>query len=112
MAKQPGNYKTGTLHGITYYKDPYYGYLAREKSSLDKERVERDPAFRRTQENASDFGKTSVACRVFRTAFSELLQRNTDRTMQGRLMKAMMKVIRLDTAHMNGRRERGTASVF
>jgi len=48
MASQDGIFKIkGTLGGVTFYKTKD-GHLAREKGGIDKKRMAKDPAFKRT----------------------------------------------------------------
>lgn len=59
MAKQVGPYKiTGTIDNLCFYKMDGQ-YYARLKSSLTGKRVKKDPAFARTMQNASLFGRAS-----------------------------------------------------
>ncbi|MFT3980036.1 MAG: hypothetical protein QM687_06165 [Ferruginibacter sp.] len=59
MAKQSGPVcVTGTIDGITYYKRAG-AWLARKKSSLDKERVLNDPAFANSRKESQVFGEAS-----------------------------------------------------
>ncbi|MBS1667125.1 MAG: hypothetical protein JST58_07105 [Bacteroidetes bacterium] len=59
MAKQLGQiYVKSTIGGITFYKMDNTFY-ARTKSSLDRKRVKRDKAFRRTRWYTGRFGRAS-----------------------------------------------------
>jgi hypothetical protein len=50
----------GTIGDITFFKSKD-GYIAREKSSISKERIQNDPAFQRTRENGAEFGRAGKA---------------------------------------------------
>ena len=60
MARQKGIIKLkGSIGDVSFYKTKD-GYLAREKSGVDKDRIKNDPAFQRTRENGAEF--THRAC--------------------------------------------------
>ena len=44
----------GTLDGLTFYKSQD-GYMVRTKGGVSKNRIMKDPAFKRTRENLSEF---------------------------------------------------------
>jgi hypothetical protein len=57
MARQKGIIKLkGTIGDITFNKTQD-GHLAREKGGVDASRIKNDPAFQRTRENGSEFGR-------------------------------------------------------
>ena len=61
MARQKGIIKLkGTIGDITFYKTQD-GHLAREKGGIDASRIASDPAFQRTRENGSEFGRAGKA---------------------------------------------------
>src|ERR1043165_2185948 len=67
MGKQKGaEQKIGTMGGLTYYRTAENGYLVRKKSSLDKKRVSKDPAFEKSRNAGLDFGKASAGCHLMR----------------------------------------------
>jgi hypothetical protein len=104
MAKQKSIIKlTGTLGDITFVKTQD-GYIAKEKSSVDGNRIATDAAFARTRENASEFGRAGKAVKLFRTAIRTLLQNAKDRRSSSRLVKEMMKVIKADATSTRGMR--------
>ena len=60
MAKQAGPFFiTGTIERVCFYQMDG-GFYARAKSSLDRQRVRKDPAFRETMRYAKLMGKASV----------------------------------------------------
>lgn len=68
MAQQKGIIPLkGTIGNINFYKSKD-GYLAREKTSVNAERIANDPAFVRTRENGAEFGRAGRAGKVLRTA--------------------------------------------
>lgn len=104
MARQKGILKIkGTIGDITFYKTKD-GYLVKEKSAIEGNRIASDPAFQRTRENNSEFGRAGKAGKVLRTALRPLLLNTADSRMVGRLTQAMMKVIKADAVSDRGQR--------
>lgn len=104
MARQNGIIKLkGTIGDITFYKTQD-GHLAREKGSLDANRIKNDPAFQRTRENGSEFGRAGTAGKTLRTALRTLLLNASDNRMVSRLTQSMVKVIQADTTSERGMR--------
>ena len=91
------------LAHITFYKSKD-GYLAREKTSITKERIANDPAFARTRENGAEFGRAGAAGKVLRTALRSLLLNTADSRMLSRMTREMMKVIQADAINERGMR--------
>lgn len=104
MAQQKGILPLkGTLGNITFYKSKD-GYLAREKGSLNAQRIANDPAFARTRENGAEFGRAGQAGKVLRTALRSLLLNTSDGRMLSRLTREMMRVIQADAVNDRGLR--------
>jgi hypothetical protein len=104
MARQKGIIKLkGTIGDITFYKTQD-GHLAREKGGIDASRIASDPAFQRTRENGSEFGRAGKAGKILRTALRPLLINSADGRMVSRLTQAMMKVIQADLVSERGLR--------
>jgi hypothetical protein len=104
MARQKGIIKLkGTIGDITFYKTQD-GHLAREKGGIDASRIASDPAFQRTRENGSEFGRAGKAGKMLRTALRPLLLNSADGRMVSRLTQAMVKVIQADTTSDRGLR--------
>jgi hypothetical protein len=104
MARQKGIIKLkGTIGDITFYKTQD-GHLAREKGSLDASRIANDPAFQRTRENGSEFGRAGKAGKILRTALRGLLLNSADGRMVSRLTQQMIKVIQADLVNDRGLR--------
>lgn len=104
MAKQKGIIKLeGTIGDISFYKSRN-GYIAREKTSLDAERIATDPKFKRTRENGAEFGRAGSAGKVLRRAFKELIQSAHDNRVTTRLTREMVKVVRADATSVRGMR--------
>jgi hypothetical protein len=104
MARQKGIIKLkGTIGDITFYKTKD-GHLAREKGGVDASRIANDPAFQRTRENGSEFGRAGKAGKTLRTALRTLLLNTADSRMVSRLTQAMVKVIQADLVNERGLR--------
>jgi hypothetical protein len=104
MARQKGIIKLkGTIGDITFYKTQD-GHLAREKGGIDASRIASDPAFQRTRENGSEFGRAGKAGKILRTALRALLLNSADGRMVSRLTQAMVKVIQADVTSVRGLR--------
>ncbi|WP_444626255.1 hypothetical protein ACSLMH_03295 [Flavobacterium columnare] len=104
MARQKGIIKLkGTIGDITFYKTQD-GHLAREKGGIDASRIASDPAFQRTRENGSEFGRAGKAGKVLRIALRPLMLNSADGRMVSRLTQTMMKVIQADAVSIRGQR--------
>lgn len=104
MARQKGIIKLkGTIGDITFYKTKD-GHLAREKGGIDASRIASDPAFQRTRENGSEFGRAGKAGKTLRTALRTLLINSADNRMVSRLTQSMVKVIQADVVNERGLR--------
>ena len=104
MARQKGIIKLkGTIGDITFYKTKD-GHLAREKGGIEASRIANDPAFQRTRENGSEFGRAGKAGKVLRTSLRVLLLNSADGRMVSRLTQRMVKVIQADMVSIRGLR--------
>lgn len=104
MAKQTGIIKLkGTIGGISFYKTSD-GHLAREKGGIEKSRIQNDPAFQRTRENGSEFGRAGKGGKVLRNAIRVLLQNAKDKRVVSRLTKDLVAITKTDTTNDRGSR--------
>ncbi|WP_336297987.1 hypothetical protein [Flavobacterium sp. CBA20B-1] len=104
MASQDGIFKIkGTLGGVTFYKTKD-GHLAREKGGIDKKRMAKDPAFKRTRENGNEFGRAGTYGKYLRSAFRPMLNNTSDKRVVSRLVKDLMTIIKTDTVNARGER--------
>ncbi|MEQ9230234.1 MAG: hypothetical protein RIF46_06090, partial [Cyclobacteriaceae bacterium] len=62
------------------------------------------PAFARTRENGSEFGRAGKASKLMRTAFRPLILKTKDSKLSSRLTKQMLKVIQADAVKPRGQR--------
>ena len=104
MAKQTGIIKLkGTIGGISFYKTSD-GHLAREKGGVDKKRIQNDPAFQRTRENGSEFGRAGKGGKIIRNAIRVLLQNAKDKRVVSRLTKTLVAITKTDVINERGLR--------
>lgn len=104
MAKQTGIIKLkGTIGDISFYKS-VDGHLARAKGGVDGNRIANDPAFQRTRENGSEFGRAGKGGKVLRNAIRALLQNASDRRVTSRLTKELLAIVKTDTTNKRGLR--------
>jgi len=104
MAKQTGIIKLkGTIGGISFYKTAD-GHLAREKGGVDANRIANDPAFQRTRENGSEFGRAGKGGKVLRNAIRVLLQNAKDKRVVSRLTKDLLAIVKTDATNERGLR--------
>lgn len=103
MSKQKGIVKlVGNLGGISFYTADGQS-LARIANGPSKERIAKDPAFKRTRENNKEFGGSARAAKALRLSMGGLMQ-----TMAGtRLVStltALFKSINLKGSGARGKR--------
>jgi hypothetical protein len=104
MAQQKGVLSLkGSIGNITFIETKH-GFKAREKKSLDAGRIAKDPAFARTRENGAEFGRACKAGKLLRESLRAVLKGTADKEVIGRLVKAMMAVIRNDEVSERGLR--------
>lgn len=104
MAKQTGIIKLkGTIGDISFYKTAD-GHLARAKGGIDASRIANDPAFQRTRENGSEFGKAGKGGKVVRNAIRVLLQNAKDKRVVSRLTTDLLKIVKTDITNVRGER--------
>ncbi|OBQ54720.1 hypothetical protein JJL45_15005 [Tamlana sp. s12] len=104
MAKQTGIIKLkGTIGDISFYKSAD-GHLARAKGGVDASRIATDPAFQRTRENGSEFGRAGKGGKVIRNAIRILLQNAKDKQVVSRLTKNLLAVVKTDPTNPRGSR--------
>ncbi|WP_179374342.1 hypothetical protein [Winogradskyella wichelsiae] len=104
MARQTGIIKLkGTIGDISFYKSAD-GHLARYKGGVDKNRIANDPAFQRTRENGSEFGRAGKGGKVIRNAIRVLLQNAKDSRVVSRLTKSLVAITKTDAVNERGLR--------
>ena len=104
MARQVGIIKLeGGIGDISFYKTKD-GHLARTKGGVDGKRIANDPAFQRTRENGSEFGRAAKGSKLLRTALRLLLQNASDSRVSNRLTKDVLAVVKTDATNDRGLR--------
>jgi hypothetical protein len=104
MARQTGIIKLkGTIGDITFYKTTD-GHLARTKGGVDANRIANDPAFQRTRENGSEFGRAGKGGKLLRNAIGVLLQNAKDKRVVSRLTKDLVAIVKTDATNARGLR--------
>ncbi|MBN2166741.1 MAG: hypothetical protein JW717_10725 [Marinilabiliaceae bacterium] len=104
MARQKGIIKLeGRIGDLSFYKNGG-DYLARSKGGVDGDRIKNDPAFARTRENGSEFGRAGKASKLLRSALKAPISVASDKQVASRLTTALLKVIQADTTNARGER--------
>jgi len=104
MARQKGPFKaSGTISDVVFYKSKF-GYILRSKGSLNRKRIQKDPAFSRTRENNSEFITATKGVKTLRSAFRSLIHSVSHPFLAGRLTREMVRIIRADLIHDRGKR--------
>jgi hypothetical protein len=105
MASQSGILPlTGSIGNITFFKSGS-SFHARQKSGIDKARYATDPKFRRTRENAAEFGKGAKAAKLLRGALKQLLKNAVDKKTSIRLSAEMRRILKTDPVNKRGARK-------
>ncbi len=103
MAKQKGFIKVkGSLGGLTFYS-LNREELIRTTGGIDKSRIEKDPNFKRTRENMSEFGGSAKVGKALRTGFSSIIKAMSDSSAVGRIT-GMMKQVNVLGSGLRGKR--------
>ncbi|MGK0329700.1 MAG: hypothetical protein ACJAYY_000340 [Paraglaciecola sp.] len=96
MAKLKGIIKLeGTLDNLTFYKAKE-GYLVKTNGGVSKERIKNDPAFERTRENGSEFGRFASSGKLLRTSVTNLMIRAKDNRVSSRVTQKMTQIKNFD----------------
>lgn len=91
-AKQRGFIKLkGSLGGLTFYQSGGDD-VVKTTGGPDKEKINNDPAFKRTRENMREFSGSAQVGKAFRVGFAMFLKLMSDRYFTGRLTGLMKKI--------------------
>jgi hypothetical protein len=105
MGKQTGAANlVGSFHGLTYYRTAESGLLVRRKSSLNKERVSKDPAFEKSRKANKEFGRASSGSHLIRSTMAIAGKELSETRMYNRLTSRLRSVIATDTTQPIGER--------
>lgn len=104
MAKQKGYINLeGTLGELTFYKSGGQS-IVKTKSAINKDRILKEPNFKRTRENMTEFGGSAKVGKALRHGLAAIIPIMRDRTIVGRLT-AIMKRINANGTGLRGKRE-------
>lgn len=93
MAKYlAGGRVRGTLHGVTYQRNLYTGWVAKEKSSITAEQIATSPAFARTRENNNEMKGVGAYVKELRRSLDLFLPFVSDPIVTGRLIRELKKI--------------------
>ncbi len=107
MAKLKGIIKLeGTLDNLTFYKGKE-GYLVKTKGGVSKERIQNDPAFERTRENGSEFGRSATSGKLLRMGVRNMMVKAKDNRVSSRLTQVMTQIKNTDASSVRGERNVG-----
>jgi hypothetical protein len=95
---------TGSIGNLTFFKTKDGFYARQRGEGLTKDRMLSDSKFARILENQSEFGRTTQAGRLIRTALRDILVKRADRNMSRRLSKLISTVLHSDPANVRGSR--------
>ena len=109
MAKQKGIVKIkGTIDDLTFYKSQD-GYIVKQKTSFDGNRIKTDPAFIRTRENMSEFSTAAKDGKLLRSALHNYMVNAKDNRVTPRLTQMMREILKQDATSIRGLRTVGIA---
>lgn len=94
----------GTIGDLSFYKSKSVGYQARMKTGVSGARIANDPAFARTRENGSEFGRSQQEGKKLRELLRDVLFENSDNKFSQRLASRLLKVIQMDSVNVRGER--------
>jgi len=105
MAKQVGLIKlNGNVGDLSFFKSKTNGFQARMKTGVSADRIASDPAFARTRENGSEFGRAQQEGKKLRGLLKDVLFQNADSRFSLRLANRLLKVIQTDSVNIRGER--------
>jgi hypothetical protein len=109
MAFQRGPVKLeGKMGDFSFYKVDD-NFLAKQKSGHSKERINNDPSFERTRENAIEFGNASSFAKHLKLSLKQSLGRSfelfSDPSLTNRLNKRINSIVKADSVHARGSRQ-------
>ncbi|MGV3763209.1 MAG: hypothetical protein ACO1NT_12065, partial [Parapedobacter sp.] len=104
MAYQVGDIKfEGQIGDLSFYKQGD-AYLAKRKGGVSSKRMATDPKLERSRENSTEFGRASAAAKRLRLAMRNVLPLFHEGTMQTRLNKRILQLIKGDGTNDRGKR--------
>jgi hypothetical protein len=104
MPRQKGIVRiVGSLSGYTFYEKDGKGFV-REDTSVDKQRIENSPEFRRTRENMQEFGGSAMAGKALRLSLAALMNSFRSKNLSARVTAIMRGIVSLG-AGLRGKRD-------
>ena len=94
----------GTLDNLTFYRQNGEDFV-KTRSSINRQRILKDPAFKRTRENMAEFGGCAKVASAFRETFASVVKTMSDSYMTSRLIALMKRINR------SGAGERGERAI-
>lgn len=92
MAKQKGYIEIdGTLGGLTFYRSRGENFIKR-KGGVEKSRIEKEAAFKRTRENMKEFGASATVGKALRQGLASIIKSMSDSSLVGRLTGVMKRI--------------------
>lgn len=92
MAKQSSFIRIkGNLGGLSFYESNGQA-LVRTAGGINKDRILKDPAYRRTRENMSAFGGSATVGKALRSCFTAISKMFSARFLTGRITKIMRQI--------------------
>ena len=104
MASQKGFTKIRGSLGDTTFLETKNGAQARQKARSIAPQIKSSPAFARTRENNSEFGRACQAAKLIKTALASLVSTAKGSNNSGLLVKKMMSIIKKDMVSPRGQR--------
>lgn len=112
MAYQKGDIKLeGRLGDLTFYRRGG-SYQVRRKAGVSAERFASDPKFVRSRENSQEFGRASAVAKLIRRAVQPVLSLFHDGSMQTRLNKRILQLVKGDAINLRGERDLLTENLY
>jgi hypothetical protein len=109
MAKLKGIVKfNGTIDDLTIAKTQD-GYIVKQKTTFNGERIKTEAAFARTRENMSEFSTAAKDGKLLRLSLHTFMVNAKDNRVTSRLTELMSKILKLDATSIRGLRTVGTA---
>jgi hypothetical protein len=104
MARQKSFIKLeGELGDILFYKTKD-GFVARQKTGVDGDKIRTDPRFERTRENNAEFKRGAQGAKLIRTAFREVSAGIADKRISNRLIRESVRIVKSDPVSLRGER--------
>jgi hypothetical protein len=93
----------GTIGNLTF-SHTKNGIIASQKTSITKERVKTDPAFKRTMENAGEFKTAGKAAKLVFDAFRWSVAKATHQMLFSEILRVTSRTLDGDMIHGRGER--------